>query len=78
MALQTKVHPTTHGRILAAHNFYSRQTLFKELFILTDSEEIILGTFRMNLVDAVNRPELKISIGFMQRSDRVLGFLFII
>lgn len=42
----------------------------KQLLVLTDGEENILGIVRINVVDAVNRPSLKKGIEILQHSER--------
>ena len=70
MAHQTKSHPMECGRLFVTDNFYTRHALGKQLLRLTDGEARLLGTVRMNVVDAVNRPAIKKGIECLQRSER--------
>lgn len=51
MSHQTKEHPMSCGRLYVTENDYTRHVLAKQLLILTDGEENMLGTVIMNNVD---------------------------
>lgn len=62
MVHQTKTHTSDCGRLLVTGNLYKRHKMDKQLLKLTEGGggwARMLGTASMNIVDAVNRPDLK-------------------
>lgn len=59
MAHQAKTNITDCGRLFLANILYTIHTVNKQLLKLTDGQERMLRTLRMNIVDEVNRPTLK-------------------
>lgn len=57
------------GRLFVTENFYIKQTLRKKFLAMKDGE-IMLFPVRLNAVEDINRPSLKMGIYILQHSER--------
>lgn len=58
------------GRLLVTDKFQTRHKLAMQLLNLTDGEERMVGSFRMNIFGAVNRAAVKKGICVLKWSER--------
>ena len=70
LALQTKIYKYGNGSIDVTDNFYTRHKLAQQLIKVTDGEMKMIGTVRLNLVDGVNRVNIKEAQGKLKDSER--------
>lgn len=70
MAHQTKIFPTTDGRLYVTDNFYTRHVFAKQLLLFTDGEAEMLVPIRMKTVDGVNIVGIKYGIKILGHSER--------